>query len=458
MSMSDWPRKVLSIKEDVTLDPNNVRLEEGGHSIEADIMADLFANEDALGLVEEICKVGYLTHETPIVVRSPGKYIVVEGNRRIAALKAIQNPHLVPNLTGKIRTLLSAYPQHPKISQVEVIVAPSREAADVVVAAIHTGSLRKKWTPARQAAFFQAQLEAGRSVPDLIARYPTADVKKFLTRAQIVTRVKRAAGEDGELRRFVESAKFKKSFSTLTRIADSQEFRSLVNFKMSDDGTVDFQLPDVTLDSALQVVLTGLANGDLNTRTLNKTSIENPRYSRLLADIRSAIGEDAHEQSSNGAHIAARPPRKVAQHARFLEMRGIEIPDSYGKGFRQTLEELSVLDVTKFPMAAFVMMRATLEKGIKSFARSKGQRISAKGKKYVFLNDCVLWLISHVEDTGNTRLLQVVRNLQSFVDYFPVSQDKLNAALHNDEFTVATRDVQQMWPNVLSVVEYLVVK
>lgn len=103
LDTSNWPEVELDVLKEVQLDPKNVRLEVADAKVEADIIEDLFVNEDALGLVEGICKVGYLTHETPVVLKRRGKYVMVEGNRRLAALKAIQNPMLVPRLSGASR-------------------------------------------------------------------------------------------------------------------------------------------------------------------------------------------------------------------------------------------------------------------------------------------------------------------------------------------------------------------
>lgn len=110
LDTSNWPEVELDVLKDVQLDAKNVRLEVTDAKVEADIIEDLFVNEDALGLVEGICKVGYLTHETPVVLKRRGKYVMVEGNRRLAALKAIQNPMLVPDYRARVASLAALLP------------------------------------------------------------------------------------------------------------------------------------------------------------------------------------------------------------------------------------------------------------------------------------------------------------------------------------------------------------
>jgi hypothetical protein len=109
LDTSHWPELQLNVLRDISLDPQNVRLEVANAKVEADIIEDLFVNEDALGLVEGICKVGYLTHEIPVVIKRRGKYVMVEGNRRLAALKAIQNPMLVPDFQARINTYVAFF-------------------------------------------------------------------------------------------------------------------------------------------------------------------------------------------------------------------------------------------------------------------------------------------------------------------------------------------------------------
>lgn len=134
LDTSKWPQRDLEVLKGVRLDPKNVRLELADAEVEADIVEDLFANEDALGLVEAICQVGYLTHETPVVVKRDGEFVMVEGNRRLAALKAIQNPMLVPEYQARVSALTAVLADRSALAQIRVMVAPDQDAADQLVA------------------------------------------------------------------------------------------------------------------------------------------------------------------------------------------------------------------------------------------------------------------------------------------------------------------------------------
>jgi len=169
LDTSAWPHEKLRVLDDLHLDSKNVRLEIADAQVEADIIEDLFKNEGALGLVEAISKIGYLTHELPIAVKRQDEYVVVEGNRRLAALKAIQNPKLVPDYEARVSTFAKTLGDVRKqLVTIEVLIAPNQDDADQLVAALHTSNPRKPWSPARQAAFFQAQIDSGRTLKQLV--------------------------------------------------------------------------------------------------------------------------------------------------------------------------------------------------------------------------------------------------------------------------------------------------
>ncbi len=80
---------------------------------EAGALKYLFASEDVLGAARLILRDGYFDNEVPIVIAAslPGAlpaYIVLEGNRRVSALKALNDPAIVPGHEAEVRSLLEA--------------------------------------------------------------------------------------------------------------------------------------------------------------------------------------------------------------------------------------------------------------------------------------------------------------------------------------------------------------
>jgi len=274
VDMLAWPDRDADVLAGLMLDPRNVRLDISTEAPQVDIMRELFANERVLSLVEGIAKVGYLTHETPIVIQRDGQLVVVEGNRRVAALKAIQNPFLASEYQSRVSSVAARIVDRERLRVIPVKLAPSQEEADEVIAAIHTANLRRPWPPTRQAAFFQAQVDAGGTLPDLVARYPTADVRRFVFRSLVLNWFRTVQYGKPELSDYVRKRSF--SVSTLARIYESSRFIKLLDLRMSAEGRLSSAVSTDTFAEVAEFIIDGMNEGAYSTRTLNTT--ESPTY------------------------------------------------------------------------------------------------------------------------------------------------------------------------------------
>ena len=103
---------------ELTFDAKNPRLAglEVGQS-EAELIKILWETMDVQELVLSIAASGYFEHEPVIVVQEDSKNVVIEGNRRLAAVKLLLSPHLgreldadVPSITEERRDALREIP------------------------------------------------------------------------------------------------------------------------------------------------------------------------------------------------------------------------------------------------------------------------------------------------------------------------------------------------------------
>ena len=89
---------------DLTFDWQNPRLPEydlGLHASEEDIVRILWEAMDVRELVMSIAASGFFPHEPVIVVCEDGKNVVIEGNRRLAAVRILLDPQLADSLNFK---------------------------------------------------------------------------------------------------------------------------------------------------------------------------------------------------------------------------------------------------------------------------------------------------------------------------------------------------------------------
>src|SRR3989339_1086030 len=101
----DWTRKKVKVT-DLFLDPENIRLQVEVKSSQEALINDLFLNESAMDVLESITANGFFPDEVPVVVKEDDKYTVLDGNRRVAALKVLLRPEIVPSKEVSIKKIL----------------------------------------------------------------------------------------------------------------------------------------------------------------------------------------------------------------------------------------------------------------------------------------------------------------------------------------------------------------
>lgn len=92
------PKAIQTIRTDLLhFDAKNPRLAEYGLDAvltEDEILEILWEAMDVQELVQSIAASGFFKNEALILAEEDGKYVVIEGNRRLAAVKALRNPAL----------------------------------------------------------------------------------------------------------------------------------------------------------------------------------------------------------------------------------------------------------------------------------------------------------------------------------------------------------------------------
>jgi uncharacterized membrane protein YgcG len=477
IDMSSWQTKRVDVVDDLRLDPRNVRLELEEEAPQSDIIQDLFANEKALLLVEGICRVGYLTHEVPIAVRRNRSLVVVEGNRRVAALKAIQNPLLVPDFSSRVEPFAALLPDRAALKKIDVRIAPNQADADELIAALHTGNARVQWTPARQAAFFEAQIQAGRSFEELLERYPTVNVEKFVLRSRVLDYFRSVSYPVKGVREFVDSRRF--STSTLARIYESKAFIDLTGIRLDSSGKLRLSIKKSQFKEMARVIALGMFDGNIDTRSVG--TVGAPRFKSLLEEFAELVdppgAEDSGSKSTSGSGDTGEGPKggsgatqggsskgggkgtgnssqsdTGAKKGKYLDCSRLQAPSSFPSSVERILGEIAALDVDRFPNATFDLLRTLVEKAIKSYADSVGATISPASRKspgYVYLNDCLVWVEDHFTTNGPKSLIQVVQKLRSRpLNHEMGNQGNMNAINHNHKIFATGQEARDGWDAV----------
>ena len=142
---------------DLRLDAENPRLPDGMQGQgQDDLAVDMALGFDAYTVAESIASHGYFSSEPLIAIPAAteiGKYVVVEGNRRLAALLGLTRPSVRQQFADAERwdRLASRASLDPTIG-VPVVVAPDRRSVTPIIGFRHISGILQ-WKPYAQARY-----------------------------------------------------------------------------------------------------------------------------------------------------------------------------------------------------------------------------------------------------------------------------------------------------------------
>ncbi|MGG3308376.1 hypothetical protein ABER23_13200 [Paenibacillus lautus] len=145
MSYSDWKEINVNVAQ-VLLDYDNPRVFIDNPTQE-NLLRFLIDEEDSIELANGInTNKGLPPAEKPVVILEDGKYVVVEGNRRISACKLLYNRSILSkNEFNKVPDIDSSMKKY--LENLPVVLAPSRDAAEPFITSRHAGEKGiKRWS------------------------------------------------------------------------------------------------------------------------------------------------------------------------------------------------------------------------------------------------------------------------------------------------------------------------
>jgi len=444
--MSSWPtitEKVVNLQ----LDESNIRIDIKNPSQDA-IIQDLFANEGAMQIVESVLRNGFFNNELPVVLKEGKKYIVLEGNRRMAALKAIINPRLVPSFESKINALINGQDISP-LREVELKVAPSRDDASRLISSIHTIQSRRPWRPLRQAYFYYAQLENGkRKIEDLVLEYPNVDIPRFVRMWEMHKIAQSVKYDDADIQSDVTSRNFK--ISTFERLYSNDKFRDKFGLSFDKYGRVQVAAKMDEFKDALKQVVTDIVTGEVDSRKINKES----QLNSYLDKWSSPEKKPGETPKTSGDFAPVETPKKTPTPKALIPK---SIKATLGSaGVERRLQELQKLPYRNYPNAAHDLLRSLLECSLKAYCQKEGITLQARRQGgYVFLHDALAETKKHLESNNIRKdLVQVINKTISKAEKFSV-KDNLDAINHNHNIFSTGDDVKDAWDTVSALVEYV---
>lgn len=450
----NWPINEYPI-EQLYLDQYNIRTPISSQDQDA-LIRDMFANEDAFDLVRSYVQNGVFPDEFPIVVEEDGKLIAIEGNRRLAALKALLDPNKVPSIEKKIRTL-----ENQGIEEIRVVLAPNREAALKHIANKHTMDLRKPWKPLRQAYFYKSQLDNGKTLDDLAKEFPEQDIPKFIKMLEMHHIAKSLDVNESLKEKVHDDRGF--PITTLERFYDDKNIKKFLGIEFNEFGKVVGKIEKREFKKGFTKIIEDIATGEIDSRKYNSVKQREAYIEKLPLHYKP-------DSSKNGSFVSTdfkMQPLLESKAARSIKPgkrmpKGLffqaDVPFNLSStSLRIVYNELRDISVEAFPNATHELIRSFLECALVYYLKKTDEyKLVAKNERHnPSLSEMLAFIISDKCKTiSDTNIKQVANQIKA--DWTSTySLERMNMIKHNENWTSTEKDVRSAWGKIESLVKIL---
>ena len=276
---SSWGARLLSI-DNLKLDVRNPRFsyQSTKEMNQTEIVKYLVANHAVYELAKAIAINGYFLNEEPIVCKEGDSYVVLEGNRRVAACKILLNPYKF--LTPQRAKELSKYESID--DKIRCNIAPTRREADALIYNKHTGTPLQKWDKVSQDAFLASLLQSKNLSVEEVAyklSVPASEIRKALRRHAIHQySIKLFQAEPYELEQIQEQSF---PITNFERFYDDERGLDFLGLTFGSNGEIQKRLPDDEFNRRFKFIVTQILSQDLTSRTFNNEDDKREYFSTI---------------------------------------------------------------------------------------------------------------------------------------------------------------------------------
>jgi len=385
INYSSWPTKNLKVTS-LRLDVDNPRLSETTNSnSQSQIIEYLIEKEKVYELAKDILSLGYFLNERPIVVKEKNRFHVLEGNRRVAACKILINPDLIKSSIRRnnIKKLLKSF-DLSNIEKLAVIVAPSREDADVMIVNRHTGgSAVEKWDKTKQDRFLFKRFSSGETVDEMAAKLTLSkgDIKDSLKRYSVYKEISGLDVKSSLEKAVKDETKF--SMTNVERVYQNDDGLDFLGFNFDSNFSLIKKLPKEEFTKRLSKIVEDVVTNKINSRVLNKKEDTDKYIKNLkeLSDFNMTIVPDISfndEYEGSGTEDVTEEEPKDDTRPKSPKASTIKlIPSNLhlitgNERIDKIFVELKTLNLKKQPNSVAVLFRSYLDMITYQFLKKKG--------------------------------------------------------------------------------------
>jgi hypothetical protein len=426
--------------EDLLFDEENPRLEDILDQNDALEKVILDQGRKLVNLAQDIIEMRSTNpSELPIVMPSPSqndKYIVLEGNRRLAVLRLLRDVSLIARIEDSaiksdFHKLYLEFHKSP-ISQLQCYIAKNRQEADHWRKLRHTGENNGvgtiRWDTAASTRFSD-QLGIGR----------------FSTVAlQIIDHLQNEPSLSSTSKQKLDKVKM----TNFARLINDPDIRNTLGLK-TVGGALDSSAVSEDVVGKLEVLIDGITATDFKVKQIYGKK-DRQAYLEWLGivstpqDQTTSTGNGKSQQTQdNSKKVKKSNPLSTARKTLIPPTSIMKIGHSR---LNKIYRELRKLEVDDFENCVAVMLRVFLELSIDEYAITRSiPGYSTKGE----LRNKVKAAITYMEqnDILNSNKLKAIR-LESENPHSLISSNTLNAYVHNKDLEPKSRELKITWNNI----------
>jgi len=433
------------------IDTRNPRLPEFKKS-QREALLEIFSGyrPKILNLAQDIVSFDLNPAELPIVIpkqRDSDCFIVLEGNRRIIALRILENPDLVSEqLTSsqkaKLHKLADQYQDEP-ITEVNCVVMASREDAQHWIHLRHTGENEGAglvpWAAEERSRFLEREGE----------REPYRQVLDFLARRNELSLEERS----------------NVPVTSLRRLLSTPEVRSRLGLDLRQ-GLLRTRLPENEVAKGLLRVLEDLISGEIHTKDIYLADDRRAYIAGLPANELpdSSLGaETLQDLDDIGSASKGDRKRRAEKHKRkkksggFPTQRRTLIPQGCSltigePRISRISQELRKLRISDYPNGVSVLFRVFLELSLDAFLKQESRPVKQDYRLRQKLKE-VADFLGQTNRLTKDQLKPVRRAAQRDQAFPAASISTFNEYVHSRALQPNTDDLLTAWEEFQPVFE-----
>ncbi len=352
------------------LDTANPRIPRGrGITEQRDLIEELVEHDNVYELARDIATDGYYPLEFLIAIEDDGKAVVVEGNRRLAALKLLINPELAPEVVAKKFKTLSSTVSLDLIAKVPTIYAPSRGRPPLIMQK-HTRQQVERWSVLMQASFYKSLAESGVTLAELAEQYgrPPSEIAGFL-RTDTMYAIACSLDYPDDVAKIVRDPR-EFPAAVLQRVLDIPKAREFFGIEFKEQVKLHGKVEPKEFKRAYAKVIADIATQEVDTRKLNKVDDVEQYLSRIGSYKPKKGSKGNFDAESFDISVPDLAKGGAASPASFRRTKRRKSLTMIPAGVRCDLDNERIVDVfnelrklrtDQFPNACAVLLRILLE-------------------------------------------------------------------------------------------------